>query len=217
MFLRIRPLGTVPSVGEKWTISPAYRWVPSSGTFNQEQLQSLANRLVTNISNATLGQLQNCLSSSVNITGWRVEQYNEEEQLQASAEATYGTALVGATGATKSLQDAVVCSLRTYTPGARGRGRVYWPAAAVAASNFRINAPTITQLVTSFRNLFLAIQAEINAEALANGYLNVAELAVRSVTTHECLKVVQLQVGDVIDTQRRRRDKVTETRVALTY
>jgi hypothetical protein len=217
MYLRIRPLGSVPSVGEKWTISPAYRWVPFTSQFDQAMLQSLAGRLITNISNTTLGQLRDTLSSSVVIAGWRVEQYNESEQLQASAEATYATALAGINNPTKSLQDAVVCSLKTYTPGARGRGRVYWPGAQLTAANFRITAPTITQLANSFKALFLAIQAEINAEALANGFGNVSELAVRSVSTHESLMVVSLAVGDIIDTQRRRRDMVAETRVAVSY
>lgn len=214
---RIRPLGSVPSVGEKWTISPAFRGVPLALYFNQAQMQSLANRLTTNISNATLGQLRDTLSSAVIITGWRVEQYDENEQLLASAESTYVVPLAGVNNPTKSLQDAVVCSLKTFTPGAKGRGRVYWPGAQLTASNFRISAPTTTQLVNSFKGLFLAIQAEINAEALANGFSNVAELAVRSVSTHECIKVQSLAVGDVIDTQRRRRDKVAETKVAVTY
>lgn len=217
MYLRVRPLGNVLFVGEKWTISPAWRWVPLTSTFTQEALQSLATRLTTNISNTTLGSCRDLLSTGANISGWRVEQYTESEQLQASAESNYGTPLIGTGAPSKTLQDAVVCSLRTHTPGARGRGRVYWPAYASALTQWKLTTPAPATLVSSFKALFLAIQAEINAEALANGFGNVAELAVRSVTTHESLKVVQLQVGDVLDSQRRRRDKVAETRSALTY
>nr|CRY94841.1 hypothetical protein [uncultured prokaryote]CRY95172.1 hypothetical protein [uncultured prokaryote] len=217
MYLRIRPLGNVPAVGEKWTISPAYRWVPLAATLTQPMLQSLANRLVTTINLAALGQLANALSNGANISGWRVEQYSEDDKLNAVAEANYAAPLASATAATKSLQDAVVCSLRTSTPGARGRGRVYWPAYGITLTNWRISTPTPVQLAAAFKSLFLAIQGEINAEAGANLISNVAELAVRSSTRRESYKVESLQVGDVLDSQRRRRDKVTEGRTLIAY
>lgn len=217
MYLRIRPLGNIPAVGEKWTISPAYRWVPLAATLTQPMLQSLANRLVTAITLASLGPLGNAMSNGANISGWRVEQYGEDDKLDAVAEANYAAPIASATGATKSLQDAVVCSLRTSTPGARGRGRVYWPAYGVTLTNWRITAPTPAALSTAFKTLFLAIQGEINAEASANLISNVAELAVRSSTRRESYKVESLQVGDVLDSQRRRRDKVVEARAVVAY
>lgn len=217
MYLRIRPLGTVTGVPEVWTISPAFRWVPVTSTFNQAQLQSLADRVVTAITTSSLASLRILMSASAQITGWRVEQYDEDDVLQGSAESSYGTALVGTTTAVKSLQDAVVCSLRTNTPGARGRGRIYWPGFGAVTSAWRISTPSPATLATDFKAVLLLLQGAINAEALANGMGNVAELAVRSITTKQSLKVVRLEVGDVLDTQRRRRDRVPEIRSSVSY
>lgn len=218
MYLRIRPLGTQTIGSETWTTSPAYRWVPFTTTFSQAMLQSLANRLVASIGAATFGSLRALLSTQGLINGWRVEQWNEDDTLQGSAEASYGAALAGTGGASKSLQDALVVSLRTDRPGARGRGRLYWPAwGATLSGNWKLSSPVPATVAGDARTLLLAIQAQILAEAAANLISDVPQLAVRSRTYHESIQVTTLVVGDVLDTQRRRRDALPEQRSAVTY
>lgn len=217
MYIRVRPIGTQTVGSETWTINPAWRWVPFTATFSQAMLQSLADRLVANIGTATLGTLRSMLSASGQINGWRVEQWDEDDKLQAAAEAFYGVALVGTGGANKSLQDALVISLRTDTPGPRGRGRIYWPAWNVTLLNWRITAPVPATIVADAKTFLLAIQAQILAEATANLMSDVPELAVRSRSTHTSRKVTTLLVGDVVDSQRRRRDSLPEVRTAVAY
>lgn len=217
MYLRIRPLGGQTTGPEVWTVAPSYRWVPFTATFTQAALQSLANRLIANIGTATFGSLRALMSSTGTITGWRVEQWDEQDNLQAAAEASYGTAMAGTGGATKTLQDSVVLSLRTNTPGPRGRGRLYWPAWGAATSNWRLSTPSAATVAADARTLLLAIQTEITNEAVANLISDLPQLAVRSRTTHSSLQVVSIVVGDVLDTQRRRRESLAENRSAVTY
>lgn len=218
MFIRVRPIGTQSVGSETWTVSPAFRWVPFTSTFSQAALQSLANRLVANIGTASFGTLRSLLSTSGQINGWRVEQWTEDDTLQASAEASYGVPLAGTGSATKSLQDALVISLRTDTPGPSGRGRLYWPAWAAGLSTaWKLTTPVPATVVSDAKTFLLAIQAQVLAEAVANLISDVPELAVRSRARHQSLKVTSLLVGDVLDTQRRRRDALPEQRTQLAY
>lgn len=219
-YTRVILNGTLPG-NEKWSIGVAFLWVPFSGMgLSAAMLDSLTNRLVSNIPTASIDiRLRTLLSSGGRITGWRAETREEDESLTAVAERQYPAAIVGTGAPNKTNQDSVVCSLRTTTPGARGRGRIYWPAlnATLDAASGKLTTPAPVDIVTGFKSLFMAIQAEVLAEALANGFGDVPELAVRSVTSHQCHGVNQLQVGDVVDTQRRRRDRLVEARSVLAY
>lgn len=217
MYLRIRPIGSQVASTETWTISPAYRWQPFTATLTQPMLQSLANRMTANLGTAAFGTLRGLLSTSGIINGWRVEQWDEDDNLQASAEAFYGAPLAGTGTASKSLQDALVISLRTDTPGPRGRGRLYWPAWGASLTGWRLTGPAPAAAVADAKALLLGIQAQILAEAAANLISDVPELCVRSRTTHTSRKVTTLMVGDVLDTQRRRRDAMPEVRSAVAY
>ncbi|MGK4456075.1 hypothetical protein, partial [Klebsiella pneumoniae] len=68
------------------------------------------------------------LSTNGSVTGFRVENRGEDEELLNVGEAAYTSPITGTGTASKSPQDAITISLRTSTPGARGRGRIYWPA-----------------------------------------------------------------------------------------
>lgn len=218
-YIRIIMLGGLGDA-EVWTCGLSYRnfeLFPASMT--QTMIESLATRLVTVIDATAIGSnLRTLISSSAEIRGWRVEQHEEDESLANVAEAFYATAIAGTGTPTKTPQDAVVISLRTSTPGARGRGRVYLPALGASLNaSFRLTGPTPAVILAGARGLFRLIGDQINAEWAANSIAVTAELCVRSVTAHQSRKVERVQVGDVLDTQRRRRDRIPENYSVLTY
>lgn len=205
---------------ENWSISLSWRnFELFPAVMTQEMVESLALRLVTNIGATQFGTyLRTLLSTSATITGWRVEQRDEGEELTNVGEAAYATPVAGTGSPSKSPQDALVVSLRTTTPGARGRGRVYWPALGAAlGADFALTAPGSQQVVDAAASLFDLIGDQINAEWAANSIAVTTELAVRSVTDHQSRKVVRLQVGNRLDTQRRRRDRLVENYAVASY
>jgi len=100
-------------------------------------------------------------------------------------------------------QCAPVVSLRTATLSRRGRGRFYAPSLAVdQVAAGRMVAGAQTALANSAEAMMNALQAA----------------ALQPVIYHRDLgtttNVVSLDVGDVIDTQRRRRNKLIEARTS---
>lgn len=206
--------------GEVWSVGVAYSYFASAFSgFSQAQCESIITRLITNIPAATWpASLRTLVSGSGLIVGWRVETRQEDEKISAVAENAYGTPIGGTGGASKTPQDAIVISLRTTTPGARGRGRVYWPAIGASLdASFKLTSPTSTAITNDAKTLFKLIGDQLNAELAANSIVATVELAVRSQTLHECNPVVRLQVGNVLDTQRRRRDALVEAYATTSY
>lgn len=162
--------------------------------------------------------LKSLLSTAATITGWRVEYRSEAETILSVAEGTLAGAVPGSATATKSPQDALAFSLRSNTPGARGRGRMYWPALGATLTNqFVLSTPTTTQAVTDMKTWLLAIGTQMNAYYIGIADARRVALSVRSVTDHVNRDIVQLQVGSIMDTQRRRRDTLLETYASVAY
>lgn len=206
--------------GEVWSVGVAYSYFASTfGGFNQAQCESIITRLITNIPTATWPTpLRSLISGGAQIIGWRVETRQEDEKISAVAENAYSTPIAGTGGSTKTPQDCIVISLRTTTPGARGRGRVYWPAIGASLdASFKLSAPAAPAIADAAKTLFKLIGDQLNAELAANSIVATVELAVRSQTLHECNPVVRLQVGNVLDTQRRRRDALVEAYSTTSY
>lgn len=162
--------------------------------------------------------LRTILGAQGDMATWRVEKRAEDESILSIAEGAL-TAIVGGTGAvTKTPQDALVLSLRTNTPGARGRGRMYWPALAASLSTqFQLTTPTPAAIAADAKTWLNAIGTQLNNYFIGIGATPRVVLSVRSVRDHQCRDVVQIQVGSVLDTQRRRRDKLPETYSNVTY
>jgi len=90
--------------------------------------------------------------------------------------------------------------------GASGRGRLYIPATgfAVSPSNLRPLPANVTTALTGTKQYLTALSAAVTA--------NVTDtiLAVWSRKLATTLGVTRIQMGDVLDTQRRRRDSLIE-------
>lgn len=218
-YLKTILLGTLGST-ENWSVGVAWRnFELFAADMTQPMVESLAARLVTGITTSAVPTaLKALLSTNAAITGWRVEQHNEDESLRNVAQASYTTAVAGSGSPTKTPQDAIVFSLRTSTPGARGRGRLYWPALGAALSTeFALTNPTPATAAAAAAQLLKLIGDQINLEWAQNSIPVTTELCVRSLSDHQSRKVERLQVGSALDTQRRRRDKIIETYAVVNY
>ena len=101
-------------------------------------------------------------------------------------------------------QVAVVVSLRTSLFNKSGRGRFYLPTFGTdKCSSGRILALAVTQAATAAQKMVQSL----------NGAGYTVCVYHRSTKTHD--NVVNVSVGDVWDTQRRRRDKLIEARTTL--
>lgn len=144
------------------------------------------------------------MSTSTAITKIRVEDLTSSGALQQAAEHD----VVGVQGfdtARQPPQASLVFSLRTGRPGRSYRGRNYWPAqgAQIGGADLRLGTPSAEDVATDASTLLQSIQTE------QPGSLGLVPV-VWSNKLGTGLPVQQVSVGDVVDTQRRRRDKEPE-------
>lgn len=107
------------------------------------------------------------------------------------------------------LQNAVVASHRTNQIGRKGRGRMFWPALTVGG----LDADGF--LSTTGKNVITTAQVAL-LEGLAYGTFPADPVEIRPCVTGSpwttYATINQVQVGNVVDTQRRRRNSLTEAR-----
>lgn len=208
--------GTLPS-GEAWSVNPCYGETLNVLTWNQENGDNAA---------AAIGlldlpvALKTLKSSAAACSTVRVERRTDDNVLIGAAERPW-TPPGGTTYNPKmSFQNAAVISLRSGTPGRSGRGRLYWPALGAALDNatLRLSTPTPSDAATGARTYLLAIQNALTAAldpSPATGLFHA--LNVFSPTHNTRVQVNRLEVGDVLDVQRRRRDRTVENYASVTY
>lgn len=210
-YVRVSILGQMTN-GEVWSINPTFDPSGEFGTgVDQAQIDAAATAIAALSPPSSLLTL---MSNLLQITGARVEVRDDSsDALLGISTQARTTALSGSVGPVCPPQSALVFSLRTNTPGGSGRGRLYWPALGVSlGSNGRIAAATVTTNLTSMKTYLLA-----QRDALATAFPTIGfNLAVRSRQTKTTPHVVRLQAGDVVDTQRRRRDNLAEAYVSTT-
>lgn len=204
-YVRCSILGS--TVGnEVWSVNPVFDPNGEFGTtVNQANLDAAANAIAAlNPGSYLLGGL----STAMSLTGCRLEVRDDNtDALMAISVAARGTPLVGASPPGMSSSSSIVFSLRTDSPGPRGRGRIYWPGLAIPiGTDLRIPPVTVTNLLTEFRTYMNAIRGAMATAFPLIGF----DLAVRSKTAGATPHVVRIQLGNVFDTQRRRRDTLRE-------
>lgn len=206
-YLRVSILGTTVG-GEVWSVNPAFvsADVDPVVLVTQSNLDAASNG-VANV--ALPADLKTLLSTALSQIGARIEvRQDTNDQLIALSEFTFPNNQPGTGTPKMSAQAAVVVSTLTNTPGARGRGRLYWPAVGAGIdSSLRLTSPTTTNVATAMKSYIDAIESALGT-AFDGATFN---LAVRSKTAATTPKVARLRVGNVIDNQRRRRDSLVES------
>lgn len=112
---------------------------------------------------------------------------------------------VGSGTVTMPPQCALAVSLLTGIPGRRTRGRFYWPCLTLALQA-SLRLTTTTSLATRATDFATMLRDIANASTLTPELNPVVVSAAGNFIT----PVISVRVGDVIDTQRRRRDALVE-------
>jgi len=148
--------------------------------------------------------LQQLYNTGAGVDGVRVDELDSAGKNVATAQTNLTLA---GTSSEESLppQIAMVVSERTATPTRGGRGRIFLPAPIVTESvGQRILSASKTEVLNAALLMFSHLEdAGLGCVLVARDHLTVTP-------------VISLDVGDVFDTQRRRRNKLFEVRSAGT-
>lgn len=204
--------GTLPG-GEVWSVNPCFASPGGPLITDFANLQTWATTVASFITTTfttsfALGTLSSVGAPITTVTAQYFDAGNILTQQAVAPVAAQGT-----TSTVKMpFQVAVVCSLRTGRPGRSFRGRLYWPAmgANVNSSTARLATPSVALVTTAFNTLLKGIENSTPGTFAL-------DLSVVSQTSSVTTPVTQLQVGDVIDTQRRRRDREAENYTVQPY
>jgi len=102
----------------------------------------------------------------------------------------------------------VVMSLRTALAGASYRGRMYLPMPSTSSSSSagRLVSGDQTTMVTQWSNAIIAMNADVS--------FGTCDVVIRSRKNASEEVVTSIDIGDVFDAQRRRRNALTESRTS---
>lgn len=207
--VRVSCLGAMPG-GEVWSVNPVWFLQNEPTEVTSTEALAIANalRLLT----IPTG-LRAAMNSATTFTGYRVEARSRTGALEAQAESVIGTPVPGTGSSSHPYQTSLVTSLRSGFPGAQGRGRLYWPTTGIAINpvSLRADNAQLVSMLSAVKTHLTAIQSAVAAQA------GPADLCVWSRTGSDFHKVTTLRQGDVLDTQRRRRDALSESYSELVY
>lgn len=202
---KVRISGELPG-GEVWSINPCFAGVGGAAVDSFSDLQSWA----TAIGALALARIippayESALSAAGTVNSVRTEYYDELGKLANVAEFVPNPVIRPSVAPNKIFQACVVMSLRTGRPGRSYRGRLYWPALSmtVDATTLRIPAATRNTLATQ------GAQWLANVAAAAPGDTPVEPVVVSQTLGINTI-IERVEVGDVVDIQRRRRDSLVE-------
>lgn len=198
--------GTSPLPGEVWSVG--LNFIGPRVLVPFSDLRDWATATGIAIYNLSTVGLIAALSTAGAITKIRTEERDsDDEHLVQAAEYTFPSSKTGAGTISKTLQTSAVVSLLTGQPGRSFRGRVYWPVWAWSnTATGMIGGSDITSWLSSFKNI---VDAVITAGDTVTPDLAL-DLVVRSRLLHQSTQVTLYSMGNVPDTQRRRRDAAIE-------
>lgn len=148
--------------------------------------------------------LKTLLSSQAKVTAVRITAIQNDGTTFATGLADGGN-IAGSNGQTMPYQVAACISLKTNLSGASRRGRLYWPALGASISTNRLQTPTDEATIAgNMRDLIK--DCCLAGPPGPDSVPVIASRVLNDVTT-----VTSVGCGDILDTQRRRRDGLLET------
>lgn len=202
--VHVRIEGTLgaPAV-EEWSIGVNYDVPGGAGAGDQSVVQALATDFANYLATATAPATAYAeMSTSASITRVSVYGYQGAGPAASGAAANVSPARTGAGVIDHPFQTTRCISLQTDLPGARYRGRFYVPALSATMAATGKSAPPSGYLTAWALILEQPINLWTGSAPLTLGVYS----AVGDLVT----PVTRLRVGDVLDTQRRRRDALQE-------
>jgi len=215
-YIRVGIKGTNPG-GEVWSVNPVIDPANELGwdTFDQASFDAFTTAVGAI---ALPADLKSCMSPATAISSIRAElRHTDSETFLGASEYTLPTPITGTGTAYKPAQIAVVGSLRSGSALAAGRGRLYWPATGVPmdSASLRLSAATTLALANGFKTYLTAICDAAKAQLTPVSLVQFG-VSVYSPTKKTLTPVTSIRVGNVLDTQRRRRDTMTELYSSVT-
>jgi len=207
--IRVSVQGSMPG-GEVWSVNPVFSLDLEPADVSAAEALAIA----TAVDAITIPTgLRNIMNTATSFVGTRVEARDRNGLLEALGEHQRTPVVAGLATSSHPYQTSLVTSLRTGFPGGQGRGRLYWPATGVTitASTLRADTSQIAAALSGAKTYLAAIQAAVAVSAGTN------RLCVWSRTGTAMHTVTGLRMGDVADTQRRRRDTLNEAYQELAY
>lgn len=207
-YIRVRLIGSLPG-GEVWSVNPAFNETTNVADWSQTAGQSAADAIAAVPIPTALNNLRSAAAIGVTV---RVERRSDAHELLGAAEAGWTAGKAASSAPRMPPQIAAVLSLRSTVPGSRGRGRLYWPALGgqVDSTTLRMSVPTAADAASAAAQYLDAMATALkNALAPAPSLIDY-DLCVVSPTTGTKTRITRIEVGNVFDVQRRRRDRLTE-------
>lgn len=190
--------GALPG-GEQWSASC---WVTPQTVLGQQDLINLLQEFdqVMNAGGGFYATLKLFNGGGVTLPQLRGYQYLDGRH--AAVQGTYSSAYTPTAGTPdKPNQCAIVTSLRTGFSGRSMRGRMYWPCTKVTMGT---NGQTIAGIGIQFSNGLATSFGTFNASGFG-------KVCVMSAARTAMTQINKIVTDDVLDTQRRRRNKVIDT------
>lgn len=209
--VHVRFIGTMGSPAvETWSVGVNFGTVGGAGAGDTAIIQNLATTVADYVDTTTaLQPLFDEMSTAVTMTNVEVYGYQTEGAADAAGAAPLPAPKQGSGTIKSPFQIARCVSLQTSQPGASRRGRFYVPAMG-ASPAITGKVPPPAGYLLAWKTLFNQIEASWTGSAPI-------ELGVYSKTLALVTPVTSMRVGDVLDTQRRRRDALTETYSSIAY
>jgi hypothetical protein len=207
--LRLSIKGALPG-GEEWSTNPCWTISDFGVPTTPAQIQAVATACA---GVSPPAGLRAAFSTATNIHSIRVEARTSDGTLENLAEDALAAASPGTGTTPHPYQIAWVASLRTAQVGATGRGRLYFPATGIPleAGSLRPSTVNTNSFSLGVKTYLSDLQTQIRATFAGAG------LIVWSRTSQAMNLVDRIQAGDILDTQRRRRDTLVEAYSSQAY
>lgn len=189
--------------GERWQTGVAFTGsvaAPEDVVNSQDELNAWATGIASYITTANLNDIRQTMSGVTKIESV-VTQYKAGNDLVLTSAPKAPAPYTGSGTQFNVPQTAWVASLLTNSPGARHRGRMYWPGTGIPFSS-TMRIPSTNLLAAEVVEFIQAMADEATPTVLRP--------CIYSPTYDEVTPVTRVRVGDVADTQRRRRDNLVE-------
>lgn len=214
MYLRVVWNGTIGSA-EEFSVGASFTIDNDLDNWDQPSANAIVDAILAIDIPAPLLA---CFNIGVGVVGIRLEGHADTGATIGASEANYDDPQLGtATGSQHPPQTSIVLSMKSAATGQSGRGRLYWPAMGITLdSDLLVSNPSTTSLVNAWASYLQSVSAAIRDNAGLFPWTTVS-LAVASPTKGTQAPVTRLEVGNVLDTQRRRRNNLVEARATAVY
>lgn len=207
-FYRINIDGHLGGGVERWSVGFAAQQADGETSFDAGQMSAWADDALALFIPGTgwSGGLRAMIGSTGEVSRVRIYAYDAPGQPATRVGESTGPGIAGSGTVTVPFQCTLCYTLLTGLPGRSYRGRLYWPfVTATMTSAGKIGG------AVSLANRAGDVSGMLDAITSAAEGISPVRAAVVSTVQQDVTTVTAVRVGDVMDTQRRRRDALVET------